>query len=137
MHEFESRKPLEYYELSLDNGCMFHESPSLQGAPLTEGRNVKDQPRFTNLSPSQREAGSFGVLHIQGQSGPGRTERWGGGRGAGGKERTVGEVSEDEVAYNLGRDEARRDPRCNHSSRHLKALAPQRGVAGTWVLERL
>lgn len=49
MPGFESRKPLEYYDPSLDNGSMFHESPSLQGATLAEGRNVTDQPRFTNL----------------------------------------------------------------------------------------
>lgn len=113
MPEFESRKPLEYYELSLDNGSMFHESPSLQGATLAGGRNATDEPQFRNLVLPSGKAGrlvSFTFkprLSPEGESDAEEDEE----PEESGEAAGVGiEENEDEVEYHLSRDEAKRDP---------------------------
>lgn len=114
MPEFESGNPREYYELSLDNGSMFHESPSLQGATLAAGgRNTTDEPRFRNLVLPSGKPGRLVSFTFK----P-RLDSEGDRDGKEGKEQEEGgeavgvgvEEGEDEVVYHLSWVEAKRDP---------------------------
>jgi len=110
MPEFESRKPLEYYQLRLDNGSMIHESPSLQRAALPGSPAAVSEPRFMDLVLPDGNPGRLVTFTFtprvdpevesdaEQDEEPEETE-------AGGAEET-----EDEIVYHLSPDEAQGNP---------------------------
>lgn len=110
MPEFQSRKPLEYYQLRLDSGGMIHESPSLQGATLPGPPAAASEPRFTDLvlpagNPGRLVTFTFTPrVDPEVESDAEEDEEPTGGE-AGGVEDT-----EDEVVYHLSPDEAQGNP---------------------------
>jgi len=114
MPEFESREPLEYYELSLADGRLFHKSPSMEKASLAGSPEASGRPTIRHIAlpggkPGRMVAFSFSPrVDSDPTTGDDADEEAGGDSSEDLRrpDDTV-EVDDDEVIYHLSREDAK------------------------------
>lgn len=116
MPEFESREPLEYYELRLPDGRVFHKSPSLENATLAENPEASNAPRFRHKQlpsgqPGRMVAFSFPPRVENDSEADEDADESGAEESSEELDPQVGalEVDDDEVIYHLRKEESKGD----------------------------